>query len=196
MASEKLFNILDLVAGQLEEKKVPYALIGALALGAYGLPRYTADIDILAEADHSPRIIKAMQKLGYQCFYQTSVFAQFDSDMGLMGRVDFMFVATPEGKAIIGNSVEVNDQTIGKHPIIQPTDYVVLKLMAMANNPDRLKQDEADILTLLRLDQQELMSNSFDRLDRVKIERFATRFRLENFIRKSFDDVYGNKNES
>jgi len=49
MSSKKLTNVLKIVADNLTQEQIPYSLIGALALGLYGLPRFTADIALLTE---------------------------------------------------------------------------------------------------------------------------------------------------
>jgi len=41
-----------------------------------------------------------------------------------LGKIDFMFVHTQDGKNMIGRSLVVEDELLGKHPVIQPTDYI------------------------------------------------------------------------
>jgi len=48
--SKKLTNILKIITDNLTQEHIPYSLIGALTLSLYGLPRFTADIDLLTEA--------------------------------------------------------------------------------------------------------------------------------------------------
>ena len=54
----KLFN----------KNKVRYCIIGAYAVGIYGVPRYTKDMDLLVEPDvkNSQRIIKALAEFGFK----------------------------------------------------------------------------------------------------------------------------------
>ena len=49
MESKKLTNMLSIIADNLSQKQIPFCLIGAMALGIYGLPRYTSDIDLFTE---------------------------------------------------------------------------------------------------------------------------------------------------
>jgi hypothetical protein len=44
-------RILNLVASRLDEAKVPYMVSGSTALGFYGRPRMTRDVDIVIELD-------------------------------------------------------------------------------------------------------------------------------------------------
>jgi len=54
----KLFN----------KNKVRYCIIGAYAVGIYGAPRYTKDMDLLVEPDveNAQRIIKALTEFGFK----------------------------------------------------------------------------------------------------------------------------------
>ncbi len=54
----KLFN----------KNKVRYCIVGAYAVGIYGAPRYTKDMDLLVEPDvkNAQRIIKALAEFGFK----------------------------------------------------------------------------------------------------------------------------------
>lgn len=190
MILKKLTNVLQLIASNLTENQVPYSLIGALALGLYGLPRYTSDIDLLTEGRSWSEISAMMERLGYTCYQKTHSFAQFDSELGVLGKIDFMFVNTQDGKDMIGRSLVVEDELLGKHPVIQPTDFIILKLMAIANNPDRGPKDEADIFEVLKLFKNHLIPENFGSLDMDRIflfaDRFGQRMRIEKYVKNVF----------
>ena len=188
MESKKLTNMLSIISENLSQEQIPFCLIGAMALGVYGLPRYTSDIDLLTEAVYWPKIASLMERLDYECYQKTDFFAQFDSEMGIYGKVDFMFVTTQEGRDIINRSVSIEDEIFGKIPVIQPSDYVILKLMAIANNPDRTIQDEADLSRLIDLLKNNLQPKYFDVLDVDRILFFADRFGLRGLIEKYLSD--------
>ena len=188
MESKKLTNMLSLISENLSQEQIPFCLIGAMALGVYGLPRYTSDIDLLTEAVNWPKISSLMERLGYECYQKTDFFAQFDSEMGIYGKVDFMFVTTQEGRDIINRSVSIEDEIFGKIPVIQPSDYVILKLMAIANTPDRTTQDEADLSRLFDLLKNNLPPTYFDVLDVDRILLFADRFGLRGLIERYLSD--------
>ncbi len=190
MISRKLPNVLKIITDNLAKDQIPYSLIGALALGLYGLPRFTADIDLLTEGRYWTLISPIMEKLGYTCYQKTGSFAQFDSELGVLGKIDFMFVNTPDGKDILKRSIIVRDELFGIHPVIQPTDYIILKLMAIANNPDRSPKDEGDILDVLKLYKNDLIPKNFKALDRERIYIFADRFGLRIKMEKYFGNVF------
>lgn len=192
MISQKLPKLLQIIADNLNEEHIPYSLIGAFALSLYGLPKFTAGIDLLTEGRFWPLISPIMEKLGYRCFRKTKSFAQFDSELGVYGKVDFMFVNTPEGRDMLKRCIVIKDELLGDHPVIQPTDYIILKLMAIANNPERCSKDEGDILDVLKLYREGLIPGIFEKLDKEMILLFAERFgqmeRVESLFDKTFRD--------
>ena len=190
MTSQKLPKVLQIIADNLKEGNIPYALIGAFALSLYGLPKFTADIDLLTEGHYRILISPIMERLGYTCFQKTKSFAQFDSELGVLGRIDFMFVNTPEGRDILKRSILIEDALLGNHLVLQPTDYIILKLMAIANNPERGPKDEADLLDVLRLYKEGLISSKFESLNKDRIYMFAERFGQRERVELLFDKIF------
>ena len=189
MGSQKLQKILSVITRQMDSRQIPFALIGAFALGMYGIPRYTADLDLLADYRDLEEITAILDKLDFRCRQKTEAFAQFDSELGIYGSVDCMFVQTQDGRAMLGRRVRVTDPVMGAVPVVQPTDYIVLKLMAMANQPERGAGDESDIRSVLdcyRLNQIPLWCGS---LDRKRIESFSIKFGQEKVIRRLFKEA-------
>ncbi len=92
----------------------------------------------------------------------------------------------PSGKKL------VNDELMGNNLVIQPSDYIVLKLMAIANNPDRSPKDDADIFEVLKLYKKKLIPKHFSPLDMDRIflfaDRFGQRMRIQELVKKLFDD--------
>jgi len=196
LISQKLPRVLHTIADNLKEENIPYSLIGAFALNLYGLPRFTVDIDLLTEGRFWPRISSIMERLGYTCFHKTQSFAQFDSELGVLGKIDFMFVNTPEGRHILKRSIETKDELLGDHPVILPTDYIILKLMAIANNPERSLRDEGDILDVLKLDHEGLIPGIFGKLDKGRIYLFAKRFGQSERAESLFDKIFSGPNNA
>lgn len=193
--TEKLNKVLEILARNLTQNKIPFAVIGAIALGLYGLTRFTSDIDLIAEGRLWPEIDSIMERLGYSCYQKTDAFAQFESELGAMGYIDFMFVNTPDGLHILNRRIVVEDELLGKIPVVQPTDYIILKMMAIANNPDRSIKDEADLSAFIQLYQNRLIPDYFEPLDRAKIYLFADRFGQRKLIEKYLNQTSIDKNE-
>lgn len=99
-----------------------------------------------------------------------------------------MFVSTPAGKAILERRIRVSDELLGDYPVIQPSDYLVLKLMATANDSSRQARDEADIAVLLRHIRRKDLSDPFEPIQRDRILEFARQFGLEKRMRRLFQE--------
>ncbi|MBI9085588.1 MAG: hypothetical protein JEZ11_18465 [Desulfobacterales bacterium] len=169
-------SILGSISRQLNNHNVPYALIGAMALSIYGLSRYTSDIDLMCDAASWPTISQGMSTIGFECFQKADAFAQFDAEGGILGRIDIMLIETDEGRAMLDRRVVVADELLGSQPVAQPTDFLILKLMSMANNAQREPADRADISAIFRLNDAGMIPRLFEPLDINRLTQFAERF--------------------
>lgn len=176
MTTPKLQNIWAALRSHLLEGQIPHAMIGALALSQYGVVRYTADIDLLVAFQDKRKIVQMMETLNFDCFQDTDMFAQFDTEYGIWGKVDFLFVQTDEGRDILDRAVIVTDDILGEISVVQPTGYAVLKLMAIANNPERQLQDIADLEALIKASTEGHVDSVFTPLDMNILRTFARRF--------------------
>ena len=132
---------------------------------------------------------------GYSCYQKTDAFAQFESELGAMGYIDFMFVNAPDGLEILNRTIVVEDELLGKIPVVQPTDYIILKMMAIANDPDRSIKDEADLSAFIQLYQNRLLPDFFEPLDMERLYLFADRFGQRKLIDKYLDQTQKDENE-
>jgi len=60
-----LFEETRTLLRALDASTIPYALCGALAVAVHGCPRYTADIDLLIEAQSVEPIIDVAKRCGF-----------------------------------------------------------------------------------------------------------------------------------
>lgn len=189
MKTPKLVTIIQIVTDHLRRRRIPWALIGALARSAYGLPRYTSDIDLLSDGRHANRISEVMAGLGYQTLQLTEAFAQFTSEMNVLGKIHFLFVRTPDGIRILEDRARITDETLGEIDVVQPTDYLVLKLMAVANNPSRRAGDEADMVSLLKAWKGGQLPDAYEAIDTARLLTMADRFRQRALMESILAEV-------
>lgn len=60
-----LFSESRALLAELERRELDYALAGALALAIHGVPRATADIDLLVPSDQIEPILEVARGLGF-----------------------------------------------------------------------------------------------------------------------------------
>ena len=177
---------LKRIAKDLEEKKIDYTVIGAVALNQHGYRRFTEDIDLL------------LTKQGLETFHEQLVGRRYRLAFEGARR---MF-RTLEG----GIPVEV--VTAGEYPgdgrpkpvqFPHPTDFSVeidgintisleklveLKLASGTSSPDRLR-DLADVQELIKI--KELPSDFAERLDSSVRDKFIELQRAVQAARKKPD---------
>ena len=184
MTQKKLTTMLSVIADHFIDKKIPFCLIGAFALGFYGLPRHTVDIDFMVDGDYWDAVSEILTGSGYTCFQKTETFAQFDSEFDVFGKVDLMLAGTETGKEMLRRSVLCKAELIGNIYIIQPSDYIILKLLAIANDKERLLKDELDISEFFKSYKKFGISDNFEKVDTKRIYAFAEKFGQTGLIEK------------
>lgn len=56
---------LQSIVRKLDEKGIPYALCGGLAVAIHGYVRFTQDIDLLVRPEHLDKLLNAVNEIGY-----------------------------------------------------------------------------------------------------------------------------------
>lgn len=133
-----------------QEQDIRYALIGGMALGAWGVPRGTVNIDFLAHRDDMEKVDIVMSGFGYDCRYRTENVSQYVSPLQVFGEVDFLhafrtlslsMLDRAEERKIFGESISVK--------VLKIEDIIGFKVQAIANNESRINMDMADIESLI-----------------------------------------------
>lgn len=143
-------RVLALVSPFFEERGEPYALVGGLALLAWGAPRATFDVDLLA-----PRRIRddLVGFLEGHCFTTLNVqpgFSNHQHPDSALGRVDVVYVSGTTAEAVFAGC---SRKAIGagvEAPVPRPEHLVAMKAQAFAKDQTRYS-DLADLQFLLAL---------------------------------------------
>jgi hypothetical protein len=145
------------IAGTLEEARVPFAFIGGVALGAWGIPRATFDLDVAIALDGTSleTVFGAFERRG---LVLDPVFSRGFRDR--VGGMEKVHVHVPTGATLLAvdvflagspflKSVLIRRRTVdlgrGPVPICTAADLILFKLIA-----DRWK-DRADIENLISI---------------------------------------------
>lgn len=136
----------------LLERRVRSAVIGGVALAAYGHSRLTLDLDIVTEAVVQDALIDAMESRGFVTLHRSVGYSNHRHPQSSHGRVDFMYVR--------GETAERLFAAVRRRPgpggemmdVPRPEHLVAMKVRAIADAPERMWQDLADIGYLVRLD--------------------------------------------
>ncbi|MGQ9921206.1 MAG: nucleotidyltransferase family protein [Desulfobacca sp.] len=138
-------------------QKIRYALIGGVALGLWGVPRATVDLDFLIEMDDLPQVHAILSDLGYSCHYQSQNVSQYTSDLQLWGQIDILHACRQASRGMLERAVvmRIIQETVAIR-VVRVEDLIGLKVQALVNDPSRSAMDQADIEALLEAHSRQL----------------------------------------
>lgn len=144
--------VLEKLLNSFEEQKIRYALMGGFALGVWGVPRATVDIDFLVHKNDMEKVDRIMKGLGYECRHKTENVTQYISSLKVFGEVDFIHAFRTPSLDMLERVVEkkVFDESASVK-VLQLEDLIGYKVQGMANDESRRALDLSDIESLLRL---------------------------------------------
>jgi hypothetical protein len=171
-------KVVDLVSAFFERERLPFAVIGAFGLHAYGLTRATTDLDFVTDSVAQPRLVAFLEDNGYETLYVSPGYSNHlhrDTDFG---RVDFVYVSGETASRLFRESVRSIPIAGHKLPVPRAEHLAAMKVHAMKNDSSRRHQELADIRFLLNLpdvDREEIrgyfeasgLGNLYDELERA-----------------------------
>lgn len=174
MGNDPVHQTLREIGRRLDDLRIPYAIVGGMALVAHGYTRTTVDVDILVTREGLDAAHKALDGLGYVPPFagsknlrdtQTGVCIEFLVSGDYPGDGKPKPVAFPDPARA---SVEID----GLRFVSLPT-LIELKLASGMTNPGRLR-DLADVQELIRVLK---LSADFDQ-------------RLEPYVRGKYGELW------
>lgn len=150
-------RVTRVVAAHFEERGAPFAVIGGLALHAYGLPRATFDIDFATDAASQDELIAFLESLGYGTLHRSAGYSNHLHEEAAWGRIDVVYVRGETSRRLFSDVRRLELLPGLVAPVPRPEHLIAMKVHAMANSPERSFQELADIrhlLTLPEVDQE------------------------------------------
>ncbi len=171
MGKSRVHDALAALAARLDALEVPYAIVGALALNAYGYLRATVDVDVLLTREGLERFRGAVLGRGYIEKFPGSrglrdTARKVDIDVVLAGdypgdgREKPVSFPDPAQAAIKGET----------YALLPLETLIELKIASGMTAPHRLR-DLADVIELIRVNT--LPSDYRERLDPYVRDRFG-----------------------
>lgn len=143
-------RVIETLADFFEREELPYAVIGAFGLHAYGLTRATTGVDFVTEASAQPRLVRFLEKLGYETLYVSPGYSNHLHPDAELGRVDLVYVSGETSRRLFSDtrSLSIAGRVL---PVPRPENLAAMKVHAMRNDPERRHQELADIRFLMGL---------------------------------------------
>lgn len=145
-----VFDALRKITAQLDDKKIPYAIAGGMALFLHGYRRFTEVVDLLVTRDSLARIHEALDGLGYLPPFAQSKNLR-DTELGV--RIEFILTGDYPGdgkpKPVAFPDPQAVTMDRDGFRILNLPTLVQLKLASGMTSPGRLR-DLADVLELIK----------------------------------------------
>jgi hypothetical protein len=127
------------------------AVIGGVALAAYGHPRMTLDLDLVTEASAQDAVVTFMESRGFRTLHRSTGYSNHRHADAALGRVDFMYVRGRTSELLFASTRELPGPGGVEIVVPKPEHLIAMKVQAIKEAPERTWQDLADIGFLLRL---------------------------------------------
>jgi hypothetical protein len=144
-------RVFDRVAGVLDEGAHPYAVIGALALHAYGHSRVTFDLDLATTSAAQEAVMDLLGALGYEALHVSPGYSSHQHADADWGGVDLVYVDDVTAGLLFPVCPRRLKLGNREAPVPRAEHLAAMKVQAMRNDPSRLLPDLADAQYLLRL---------------------------------------------
>jgi hypothetical protein len=144
-------RVFDRVAGLLDERGHPCAVVGALALHAWGLSRATFDLDVVTASAAQADLVALLQALGYETLHVSPGYSSHQHADADWGGVDVVYVDAETARRLFPVCPK-RLKLGGREALVPRAEHLAaMKVQAMRNDPSRLLPDLADVQYLLRL---------------------------------------------
>ena len=143
---------LEIVEGFLADRQFRVAVIGGVALTAYGHPRLTLDLDVVTETAAQEPLIAFMEAQGFVTLHRSPGYSNHRHPDRNRGRVDVMYVRGTTADKLFTSVKELPGPGGRSILVPKPEHLIAMKVQAMKDAPERTWQDLVDIAYLFRLD--------------------------------------------
>jgi len=176
--------IIQRLIDEFTSKKIPFILIGGLALHFHNYDRQTYDIDFLIDKNNFKAVVPFLEELGYSLENLQETFARFDGEKKDLMDFDLMFVDGETFKAVLRDAKQVD---MGGQSILVPSLFhlIALKLHSIKGNPrQREFKDLLDIAELIRKNKIEVKSTIFQNI----LKKYGSQDIYEKIMRYFSED--------
>ena len=142
-------EVLDRLATFFEERRQPYAVVGGVALAAYGILRTTLDLDLAVDRAVQDDAISFMAAAGYETLYRSEGYSNHLHSDPDLGRVDFVYLRGETSQTFFAAVRRVPGPRGRLVPVPSPEHLAAMKIQAMRDDPSRTWQEMADVRALV-----------------------------------------------
>jgi hypothetical protein len=144
-------TIFDIIYEQMKQAGVRYLLVGGNAANAYGVDRFTDDVDVFIEDHTADRAVAALARYGYREGTRSPLVSRLRPGDPTLPIVDLIFADAATFNRMWSERCEL---PWGAHvqPFPAPMHLIAMKLHALQHGHEgRRVKDAGDILEIARL---------------------------------------------
>lgn len=158
---------------ELDAEGARWALIGGVALGLHGVPRTTFDIDLLVDEDDLAALDRVLGGMACRLEYRWAESSHFAGDDDhTCPPIDVLHARRPGCRGMLARARRIELEPDGPAaPVVEVEDLIGLKVQAMANDPERERQELVDVRAVL-----EAAALSGRRLDLDRVREYFSLF--------------------
>lgn len=143
--------VLEILSEFFEENGVLYAVVGGVAIAAYGLPRTTVDLDFAVESRAQDDLVRFLESRGYETLHRSTGYSNHKHPDPDWDQLDFIYVKDETSRQLFTSCRLLPGPGGRQMPVPRPEHLVAMKVAAMKNDPGRTFQEMTDIRFLLQL---------------------------------------------
>ncbi|MEO8035514.1 MAG: hypothetical protein ABI837_13845 [Acidobacteriota bacterium] len=134
-----------------DREGIRHAVIGGLAMQAWGHARFTKDIDMVVARSNQPRVLEFARSLGYETLYVSTGYSNHLHSDRAFGRIDFMYPDDDTARKLFDSASFRPVIGALSAPVASPEHLAMMKGLAMKQNPARALFEGEDVRQLLSL---------------------------------------------
>lgn len=141
--------VLETFARRLDDERIRYAIVGGLAVHAWGRARPTRDADFAVDRRNQSAATALAESLGYRTVFSSEAFSNHEHEDARWGHVDFMYLSGRTAEAVFA-AVVLKPILGHRHlPVASPEHLAMMKAVAMKSFPHRALYEGDDVRVLL-----------------------------------------------
>ncbi len=143
-------RVLRVVSEACSRAGTRWAVIGGLALNAYGYARATLDFDVVGEERFRRALTDLLRAGGFEVLNDVEGFTNLLHPDVQLGRLDVMWLDGETAERVFGKVRRLERPGGPDVPVPSPEHLVAMKVRAIQAQPTRVFRDGADLQHLLR----------------------------------------------
>lgn len=143
-------RLLGLVEAACQKVRTRWAVVGGMAMNAYGHARTTLDFDIAAEENVRKALLFLLAGEGFEILNDVEGFSNLLHADPALGRLDVLWLEETTADRIFSRLRRLPGPGGRDVPVPTPEHLVAMKVRSIQSRPTRVFRDGADLEYLLR----------------------------------------------